>query len=201
MSNPRIWNRRLHRWGAAFVAVPFLVVIATGLLLQLKKQLDFVQPPEQRGRPSEVATTLSLPDVLARVQEIPEAGIRTWADVDRIDVRPAKQMLKVVSMTRWEIQLDLVTAEVLQVAYRRSDLIESLHDGSWFHPVAKLGLFFPTGVVVLGLWLTGIYLWFLPYWARRRAAIIRAARGEGPTAKVLDDAGRGSAGGRRRASG
>ena len=27
--------RRLHRWGALLVAFPFLVIIATGLLLQL----------------------------------------------------------------------------------------------------------------------------------------------------------------------
>ncbi len=178
MPNFRIWNRRLHRWGAVIVALPFLIMLATGLLLQLKKQLDFVQPPEQRGREAQAATALTLPQVLARVQQVPEAGIRSWADVDRVDIRPGKNMMKVVSLTRWEVQLDLVTAEVLQVAYRRSDLIESLHDGSWFHPVAKLGVFLPTGAIVLALWITGMYLWILPYRARRKAAVIRAARRE-----------------------
>ena len=168
MPNPRVLNRRLHRWGAIAIALPFLVMLASGLLLQLKKQLPFVQPHEQRGAASEVATTLTLPDVLARVQQIPHVGIQSWADVDRIDVRPAKNMMKVVSLTRWEVQLDLVTAEILQVAYRRSDLIESIHDGSWFHPAAKLAVFFPTGAIVLGLWVTGMYLWVLPYLARRR---------------------------------
>ena len=33
--NPRIWNRKLHRWGSVAVALPFVVVICTGLLLQL----------------------------------------------------------------------------------------------------------------------------------------------------------------------
>jgi len=33
--NPRIWNRKLHRWGSIAVALPFFVVICTGLLLQL----------------------------------------------------------------------------------------------------------------------------------------------------------------------
>jgi uncharacterized iron-regulated membrane protein len=168
MPNPRILNRRLHRWSAVAVALPFLIMLASGLLLQLKKQLDFVQPPEQRGVASASATALSLPDVLARVREIPHVGIQSWADIDRIDVRPGKNMMKVVSLTRWEVQLDLVTAEILQVAYRRSDLIESIHDGSWFHPSAKLAIFLPTGAIVLGLWITGMYLWILPYRVRRR---------------------------------
>ena len=178
MPNYRILNRRLHRWGAIAVALPFLIMLASGLLLQLKKQLDFVQPPEQKGAAAGVATALTLPEILARVQQVPEAGIRTWADIDRVDIRPSKNMLKVVSMTRWEVQLDLATAEILQVAYRRSDLIESIHDGSWFHPVAKLGVFLPTGAIVLGLWITGMYLWLLPYWTKRRSAAIRAAQAE-----------------------
>ena len=178
MPNYRILNRRLHRWGAIAVALQFLIIITSGLLLQLKKQLDFVQPPEQKGTEIGVATALTLPEILARVQTVPEAGIRTWADIDRVDFRPSKNMLKVVSMTRWEVQLDLATANILQVAYRRSDLIESIHDGSWFHPIAKLGVFLPAGAIVLGLWITGVYLWLLPYWTKRRLAAIRAAQAE-----------------------
>ena len=165
MSNPRIWNRRLHRWGAIAVAIPFLLVICTGILLQLKKQFPWVQPPETRG--SATAPALSMPDVLERVRALPQVGIRDWDDVDRIDVRPSKGMLKVVGTNRWEVQLDVATGAVLQVAFRRSDLIESLHDGSFFHPLAKLGIFLPSGILVLGLWLTGIYLWLLPWRVRR----------------------------------
>lgn len=178
MPNFRILNRRLHRWGAIAVALPFLIVIGSGLLLQLKKQFDFVQPPERKGTARELATSLTLPQILERVQQVPEAGIRSWADVDRVDIRPSKNMMKVVSMTRWEVQVDLATAEILQVAYRRSDLIESIHDGSFFHPLVKLGVFFPAGVVVFCLWVTGMYLWALPYWTKRRTAAIRAAQAE-----------------------
>ena len=46
--NPRVWNRRLHRWGAVAIGVPFLLIIGTGLLLQVKKQVAWVQPPELR---------------------------------------------------------------------------------------------------------------------------------------------------------
>ena len=178
MSNPRVLNRRLHRWGAAAVALPFLVVLCTGVLLQLKKHVAWVQPPERRG--AAAAPALALPDVLARVQAVPEMGVRSWDDVDRVDVRPGKGLVKVVSKTRWEVQLDASTGAVLQTAYRRSDLLESVHDGSWFHERAKLGVFLPTALVVLGLWTTGVYLFLLPIRTRRqnrrRAAERDAAR-------------------------
>jgi uncharacterized iron-regulated membrane protein len=168
MPNPRIWNRRLHRWGAIAVAIPFLIVISTGLLLQLKKQIPWVQPGEVKG--GSAMPTLTLPMILEIVAAVPQAGISEWAHIDRIDVRPAKGMLKVVGKNRWEVQVDVATGAVLQTAYRRSDIIESLHDGSFFHDRVKLLVFLPAGVVVLGLWITGIYLWLLPRMARRENA-------------------------------
>lgn len=163
---PHVLNRKVHYWLALAVALPALVVFSSGILLQLKKQIPWVQPAEQRG--GEGVPALSLPDILRIGAGVPEAGIRGWADIDRIDVRPARGMVKVVSRNRHEIQLDLRTGEVLQVAYRRSDLIESIHDGSWFHPVAKLGVFLPAGVILLVMLLSGAWLFVHPILARRR---------------------------------
>ncbi len=70
--------------------------------------------------------------------------------------------------------MDLATGDVLHSAYRRSDLIESLHDGSWFHDAAKLYVFLPVAVVVFGLWATGIYLFFLPIAVRWRRKPVTA---------------------------
>ena len=36
-------------WAAFLAATPLLIIIGSGILLQTKKQWDFVQPPEQRG--------------------------------------------------------------------------------------------------------------------------------------------------------
>ena len=164
--NPRVANRQLHRRGALLVALPFLVVVLTGILLQTKKQFAWIQPPEQRTA-SEVPG-IPFEAILQAAARHPHTGITSWGHIDRLDVRPGKGIVKVIGKSRWELQLDLATAEVLQVAYRRSDLIESLHDGSWFHPAAKLYLFLPAGVIVFGLWLTGVYLWWVPILARRR---------------------------------
>lgn len=158
--------RKIHRWGGALIALPFLLVLITGLILQVKKEVDWVQPPSQTG----VSTipTISFDDILSASKTVPEAKIQSWQDIDRLDVRPDKGIVKVRANNRWEIQIDTETSEILQVAYRRSELLESLHDGSWFHNSAKLWVFLPSGIVVTVLWITGIYLFFIPYFAKRK---------------------------------
>ena len=83
-------------------------------------------------------------------------------------MRPKDGVIKVTCMNRYEVQVDFQTGEVVQVAYRRSDWIESLHDGSGFHDTAKLWVFLPAAVVVLGLWVTGMYLFVFPLWVKWR---------------------------------
>jgi hypothetical protein len=56
------------------------------------------------------------------------------------------------------VQVDTHTAEVLFVAQRRSDVIESIHDGSFFADWVKLWVFLPAGVGLFVLWISGIYL-------------------------------------------
>lgn len=159
-------NRKVHYWGAIVVALPVLIIISTGLLLQMKKQLSWVQPPEKRGDGQEL--TLSFPQILSVCRSVPEAQVETWNDINRLDIRPSRGMIKVWAKNNWEVQIDSASGKILQTAYRRSDTIEALHDGSWFHEAAKLWIFLPAGFVLLLLWLTGVYLFFLPIFVRRR---------------------------------
>ncbi|HBE69545.1 MAG TPA: hypothetical protein DDW52_15475 [Planctomycetaceae bacterium] len=161
------WSRKLHRWGALLTAIPLLIVILSGLLLQVKKQVAWVQPPSSKGTQPGSPPGANWEAILAACQSVTETTVDTWDDIDRVDVRPGKGICKVQVKDRWEIQLDLATAEVLSVAYRRSDLIESLHDGSFFADAAKLWVFLPNGLVLLGLWITGAWLWYLPLSKRR----------------------------------
>lgn len=159
------WSRRLHRWGAIVTLVPVFVIVTTGILLQLKKDWSWVQPPAATGSGQE--PRIGFDRILEAAAGAPEAGIADWSDIDRLDVRPTDGIVKVRAENGWEVQIDLATAEILQVAYRRSDLIESIHDGSILGDVIKLGVFLPAGVLLLGLWTSGAYLWFLPVIARR----------------------------------
>lgn len=161
-----VLTRKSHAWGALLISLPLVLVIVTGLLLQVKKQLTWVQPKELRG--SRGDPTLSMDQILAACQTVPESPIKSWGDIDRIDLRPSKGMIKVKAWDHTEVQLDARTGAVLQVAYRRSDIIESLHDGSWFGEWTKLGLFLPVGLTLLGLWCTGLYLFFYPRWVKWR---------------------------------
>jgi len=157
-------NRKIHYWASLFVALPLGVIIVTGILLQFKKQLPWVQPAERRGSGNE--PTLAMSQILEICRGIPEVKVRGWNDINRIDVRPSKGILKVSTTSSWEIQLESRNGAVLQVAFRRSDLIEALHDGSWFHNGVKYWVFIPTAIVLLLLWLTGLYLFLLPFIVR-----------------------------------
>jgi uncharacterized iron-regulated membrane protein len=160
------WTRKLHRWGALLTFVPLLLVIMTGLLLQVKKQAPWVQPPTLKG--SVNAPVVEWSKLLENCQLDPKAGIKSWADISRLDVQPAKGVVKVQTSSHWELQLDLADGRILSSAYRRSDWIEQLHDGSFFGDWAKLWLFLPNGLILLGLWVTGAYLWYLPIYAKQK---------------------------------
>ncbi len=159
------WTRKVHRWGAVACCIPLLLVLVTGLLLQVKKQVAWVQPPTMNAGHSQLA--ISWDQILESARTEPRAQISTWDDIDRLDVRPGKGILKIRANNHWELQLDLQNGDVLASNYRRSDLIESLHDGSFFGEASKLTVFLLNGIVLLGLWVTGVWLWYLPLKVKR----------------------------------
>jgi hypothetical protein len=56
-----------------------------------------------------------------------------------------------------------------------SDFIESLHDGSFFAgDISKLGVFLPAAIGLLVLWMSGIYMFWLPLVVKLRKS--RAAK-------------------------
>lgn len=168
-------NRRLHYWTAIATALPLLVIIASGLLLQAKKHWSWVQPAERRGVGTVPA--VGLEDVLAAARTVPHLGVRTWNDVNRIDLRPGRGVAKVWLRNGWEVQVCLGTGAVLQTAYRRSDLVESIHDGSFFGgDLVKLGLFLPAGLALLLLWLSGLWMFGVTWLGRRRVRRREGAR-------------------------
>ena len=147
------------------IAVPLFVVIVSGIFLQLKKESDWIQPPTAAGVGGDPSITFDA--ILAAAAGVEQAGIEGWEDVDRLDVRPGKGVVKVRGIHGVEVQVDTTTGDVVQVMRRRSDLIEQLHDGSWFHDKVKLWIFLPTAFILLTMWLTGVYLWLLPHLLRR----------------------------------
>jgi uncharacterized iron-regulated membrane protein len=166
---PSILIRKLHYWSVAAIAIPASLLMGTGLLLQLKKQIRWVQPPEQRGTAK--SPEISLDSALRSIAAYPETGVKSWDDVNRIDVRVQRGIAKFWLHSGYEAQVDLGTGKVLQHEYRRSDTIEAIHDGSWFAgDWTKLGVMLPTGAILFFMWMSGIWLFIVPFIAKRRRA-------------------------------
>ena len=161
-------SRVLHRWGSIIALLPITIIVFSGIVLQFKKVSPYIQPPTQRGAGTEPA--IGFERILKVARSVPEAEIESWEDIDRLDVRPGKGVVKVRCKNRYEIQIDTETAEILQVAFRRSALIESIHDGTFFHDQVKLWVFLPAGIVLAALLITGLHLFLLPYLVRRKRA-------------------------------
>jgi len=169
-------NRRTHAWISICFAVPLIVVILSGILLQLKKQLPFVQPVERSGVTHEPVATPT--QYLEAINQGKQDGEVTWKDIQRVDIRPSKGIAKVILKSDVEYQIDLGTGHILQRELRMSDFIESLHDGSFFAgDISKLGVFLPAAIGMLLLWLSGIYMFWLPViskWKKKRRTNISA---------------------------
>jgi len=162
-----ILNRKIHYWGSIVITIPLLIVITSGILLLLKKDAAWIQPPSAKGI-SDAVPQISFQQLVNSAGSIKEAQISSWNDIKRIDVQPGKGMAKVVSANNYEVQVDTKTGKVLQVAYRRSDLIESLHDGTYFHDSAKYLVSLPTGIVLFVLLISGVVLFLQPFWVKAK---------------------------------
>jgi len=160
-------NRKIHYWGAIACAIPLLIVIVTGVFLLLKKDVDWIQPSSTKGQGN--VPTLDYVKILPILKNVSEVEISDWSQINKIDVRPSKGMMKIQIEGNWEVQLDHQTGDILKVAYRRSDIIETIHMGTFFHDYAKLGIFLPTAILLLVLWLTGLYLFFITERAKYRS--------------------------------
>ena len=159
-----VLNRKVHSWGSIIIAIPLLLVIGSGILLVLKKDISWIQPPAEKGKGK--TPMISFEQILKSANSAKEAGIVSWDDIHKLDIQPSKGIVKVIGENNYEVQIDLETAEVLSIAFRRSDIIEHLHDGTFFHDKVKYLVTLPTGVILFVLLVSGVVLFFQPYYVR-----------------------------------
>jgi uncharacterized iron-regulated membrane protein len=167
--------RKVHYWTSLPLLLTIFVIAGTGTLLALKKDFASLQPPTQAGaRAGELHRPLA--DLVSAAATVPGHAGLTWRDVDRIDVRPSDGIAKVVLHSRTEVQVDLTTGKVLQVGYRTSDWLETIHDFSFLGSWAKYVFSFGSGLALLLMAATGVYLFLIPMLARRRKRRTTRAR-------------------------
>lgn len=162
-----------HKWTGIIVAIVLLNMALSGFLLLMKKKFDWIQPPTMTGQKGETGTyrdfisTEHLFD-LVLAQDHPD--FQSLEDIDRVDFRPGRRVFKVRSEHHLaEMQIDAVSGEVLhQHMKRRSDFLESLHDGSFYGEWAHEWLMPATSICLVFLICSGLYLWIEPTIRKRR---------------------------------
>lgn len=171
--------RKIHGALGGALFVFFILIAGTGLLLGWKKQSGgLLLAKSYQGVSTDPKTWLP-------VDSLRQIAFRTLRDsvsaelstnLDRIDIRPQKGMVKFVFQDHyWGVQLDCMTGQVLHIERRRSDFIEHLHDGSYFDSLLQVGdqpikLLYTTvmGVALLVFSITGFYLYYGPKRIRRQ---------------------------------
>lgn len=171
--------RSLHRFAAGVVSVIFIFVATTGILLGWKKNSGgYIHPDSYAGTTSDLGNWLPLDSLRTIAFRVLHDSINPTlrTDLDRIDIRPDKGMVKFVFAYHYHgIQLDGATGRVLHLEQRRSDLIEDLHDMSFVDRVLgiksetfKLIYTSITGLSLMLFTLTGFLIW------QRRRKLVRA---------------------------
>lgn len=155
-------NRTIHNWVSIFIALPVMLIIVSGLFLQLKKDFTWIQPPSVRGA-SDATPMATHEELLAAATSVPQTAGLKWSDFDRIDYKVDRGMVKFMTLEGWEVQVDTSNATILSVAERRSDFFEKLHDGTYFGDWVKYYIVLPTGICLFLMWMTGLWMFFYPY--------------------------------------
>ncbi len=171
------WFRWFHRKIAIFLFVFFLVLSITGVLLGIKKQSGLLAPT-QKGASNDLSTWLSLDSLHKNAIHFLHDSVSAnlSAELDRIDVRPDKGIVKFTFKDHFKgLQLDGTTGRLLFVETRKSDFIEKIHDGSILDKVfgtngdqAKLSYTIIMGLSLFMLVVSGLWLWYGPKRLRKK---------------------------------
>lgn len=156
-----------------FLFLFFLIISVSGVLLGWKKNSGgYLLPETQQGTSSELSAWLPLDSLISNAAQFLHDSISPAlsTDPERIDIRKDKGVIKLVYRDHfYEVQLDGVSGELLQIKKRRSDFIEKIHDGSILDYYLNTGsnvfkLIYTSlmGISLLLFTVTGFWLWYGP---------------------------------------
>jgi len=155
----RTWHRLIGTGLGLFV----ILISITGILLSWKKNVDLLQPPEQKGISSDLTQWVSVESIVQSATHAVDSVLGRTIEVDKLDVRPSKGIIKVLFKEGyWEVQVDGTTGKSLSVMQRHTDWIEQVHDGSIINDFVKLTYSNIIGWGILILALSGFWLWYGP---------------------------------------
>ena len=170
--------RKIHRTTGALLFIFFFIIAITGLLLGWKKNSNgLILPNSYQGQSTNLQDWLPLNDLknIAFQSMQDSIDINIDLDLQRIDARPQKGMIKFVFKNHyWGIQLDGSSGDILAITKRRSDFFENIHDGSILDIIFKtngeiIKLIYTSimGLALLIFTITGFWLWYAPKQIRK----------------------------------
>lgn len=149
----RLSIRKFHRQLSIWVAVPILIMVSTGIILQLRSSFEWVQPTVVKTNILPNQSPLSLEQIIEKLGERKK-------EIEQIIYRPEKNNVSVRLKGDLEVQLNPQTGEILKEAKRRANFLIELHQGSFFSKYGQFGIFFPSGIALMLLIITGIVIYF-----------------------------------------
>jgi len=147
-----MFSRKYHRIVSLIIALPFAIVLVTGLLLQIRQDVEAIQPKtvqmkEINGKP------------LLSFEEIQIASGVPFKDLDQIIFRPQKFHLSLRLKDGRELQIHPQTGEILKSAPRLTGILIDIHQGSFFTQWGQYFIFLPAGIGVLFLLISGLIIY------------------------------------------
>lgn len=149
----RLKLRKLHRQLSIWVAVPFFLILVTGIVLQLRNSFEYLQP-------SVVKTTVVPGQPVLTIEQVIEKLGDRKNEIEQIIFRPEKNNVSVRLKGEIEVQLNPQTGEILKEAKRRTSFLIELHQGSLFTKVGQYAIYFPAALILLFLLFSGVILYF-----------------------------------------
>lgn len=165
--------RKIHRTTGAMLFVFFFILACTGLLLGWKKHSGgVILPKSYEGKSTNQQDWMPIHLLYEKAVKVVRENISPELplELDRIDIRPDKGMVKFIFVQGyWGVQLDCTTGELLHIERRRADLIENIHDGSFLDYLfgtndGQIKLIYTSimGTALLTFTISGFWLWYGP---------------------------------------
>ncbi|MEY3423126.1 MAG: hypothetical protein RIR48_3456 [Bacteroidota bacterium] len=164
--------RKVHRIFGIWLFMFLFITGATGLILGWKKNsFGLILAETASGVNNDSKRFLPLDTLIIIAENHAKLYFQDGnQELDRIEVRPEKGIVKVNFKDNYTgLQIDATNGKLLKVEQRNSDLIEHIHDGSWFDRLFGLdsGVFklIYTSLCGLGLIIftvSGFWLWYGP---------------------------------------
>jgi uncharacterized iron-regulated membrane protein len=174
------WWRQAHKVVGIGAAFFLLVMAVTGFLLSLKGEIAWMRPPVGKAEKVEsLAEVVSLDVVTQSALAVGRPDLRSVDDIDRIDYRPGKNIFKVISAKGYsEVQVDGKTGQVVAVGNRNDQLVEDIHDLSFFDERLRTTVSPVIALALAMMAISGVVIWTVPIFRRRKHAQSAGTQGK-----------------------